>query len=48
MQLCHLKNKQFSPDILKLSTKYEDNPFTLNGYMVPRAFLFIFHAARVD
>ena len=39
-----LELKQFSPDILKFSTKHEDNPFTLNCYMVPRTFLFIFHA----
>ena len=39
-----LELKQFSPDILKFSTKHEDNPFTLNCFMVPRTFLFIFHA----
>ena len=44
LELCQLKIKQFSPEILKFSTKHEDNPFTLNCYMVPRAFLFIFHA----
>ena len=44
LELCQLKLKQFSPDILKFSTKHEDNPFTLNCYMVPRTFLFIFHA----
>ena len=42
--LCQLKIKQFSPDILKWSTKHEDNPFTLNCFMVPPTFLFIFHA----
>ena len=36
--------KQFPPGILKFSTKHEDNPFTLNCYMVPRTFLFIFYA----
>ena len=44
LELCQLKLKQFSPDILKFSTKHEDNPFTLNCYMVPCTFLFIFHA----
>ena len=44
LELCQLRIKQFSPDILKVSTKYEDNPFTLNCFMVPRTFLFMFHA----
>ena len=44
LELCQLKIKQFSPGILKFSTKHEDNPFTLNCFMVPRTFLFIFHA----
>ena len=44
LELCQLKIKQFSPDILKFSTKHEENPFTLNCFMVPRTFLFIFHA----
>ena len=44
LELCQLKLKQFSPDILKFSTKHEDNPFTLNCYMVPCTFLFIFYA----
>ena len=44
LELCLVKIKQFSPDILKFSTKHEDNPIALNCYMVPRTFLFIFHA----
>ena len=44
LELCQLKLKQFSPDILKFSTKHKDNPFTLNCSMVPRVLLFIFHA----
>ena len=44
LELCQLKIKQFSPGILKFSTKHEDNPFTLNCYMVPCTFLFILHA----
>ena len=44
LELCQLKIKQFSPGILKFSTKHKDNPFTLNCFMVPRTFLFIFHA----
>ena len=46
MELCQLKIKQLSPDILKFRTKREDNqdyPFTLNCSVVPRSFLFIFH-----
>ena len=47
MELCQLKIKQLSPDILKFRTKHEDNqdnPFTLNGFVVSRSFLFIFNA----
>ena len=44
LELCQLKIKQFSPEILKFSTKHEDNPFTLNCYMVLCTFLFILHA----
>ena len=44
LELCQFKIKQFSAGILKFSTKHEDNPFTLNCFMVPRTFLFIFHA----
>ena len=44
LEPCQLKITQFSPDTLKLSTKHKDNPFTLNCSMVPRTFLFIFHA----
>ena len=45
LELCQLKLKQFSPDILKFSTEHEDNPFTLNCFMVPHTFLLIFHAS---
>ena len=44
LELCPLKIEQFSPDIVKFSTKHEDNRFTLNCFMVRRTFLFIFHA----
>ena len=44
MELWQLKIKQLSPDILKFRTKHEDNPFTLNCSVVPRSFLFVFHA----
>ena len=44
LELCQLKIKQFSPGILKFKTKYEANPFTLNCSVVPRSFLFVFHA----
>ena len=44
LELWQLKIKQFSPDIHKFSKKHEHNPFTLNCFMVPRNFLFIFDA----
>ena len=44
LELCQLTNKQSLPDIFKFSTRHEDNPFTLSCCMVPRTFLFIFHA----
>ena len=47
LELCQLKIKQLSPDILKFRTKREDNqdnPFTLNCSVVPRNFLFVFLA----
>ena len=44
LELCQLKVKQLSPDILKSRTKYEDNPFTLNGSVLPRSFLFVSRA----
>ena len=40
LELCQLKIRQSSPEILKFNTKHEDNPFTLNYYVVPRTFLF--------
>ena len=44
LELPQVKIKQFSAGILKFSTKHEDNPFTLNCYMVPCTFSFIFDA----
>ena len=47
LELCHLKIKQFSPDIFKFRTKHEDNqdnPFTLNCFVVFCSVFFIFHA----
>ena len=44
LELYQLKTKQLSTEILKFSTKHEDNPFTLNCDMVPHTFLFISHA----
>ena len=44
MDLCQLKLKQLSSDILQFSTKHEDNPFTLNCFIVPRTCFFIFDA----
>ena len=44
LELCQLKIKQLSPDILKFRTKDEDNRFTFNCSVVYRSFLFVFHA----
>ena len=44
LELCQLKLKQLSPEILKFGEKHENNPFTLNCSVVPRCFLFVFHA----
>ena len=44
LELCQLKIKQLSPDILKFRTKHEDNLFTLICSVVSRSFLFIFYA----
>ena len=44
LELCQLKIKQLSPDILKFRAKLEDNPFTVNCSVFPRSFLFVFHA----
>ena len=44
LELCQLKIKQLSPDILKFRTKHKDKPFILNCSVVPRSFLFVFHA----
>ena len=44
LELCQLKIKQLSPDILKFRTKHENNPFILNCSMIPCSFLFVFHA----
>ena len=44
LELCQLKIKQFSLNILKFKTKHKDNPFTLNCFMVPHSFLFMFYA----
>ena len=43
LELCQLKIKQFSPEILKFSTRHEII-LLLYCYMVPCTFLFIFHA----
>ena len=44
LELCQLKIKQLSPDIVKFRTKHKDNPFTLNFSVVTLSFLFVFHA----
>ena len=44
LELCQLKIKQLSPDILKFRTKHEDNLFTFNCSVVSRSFLFVFYA----
>ena len=44
LELWQLKIRQFSSEIFKFITKHKNNPFTLNYFMVPRTFLFIFYA----
>ena len=44
LELCWLKIKQLSPDIVKFRTKHEDNPFTFNCSVFSHSFLFVFHA----
>ena len=48
LELCQLKIKQFSPGILKFSTKHEDNPFTKTVQWFPKHFCLYFTQARVD
>ena len=48
LELCQLKIKQLSPDIIKFRTKHEDNPFTLNCSVVPAVFCLYSMQARVD
>ena len=43
LELWQLKIEQFSPGILKCSTKHEDNPLTLNFSKVSRTFLYLFY-----
>ena len=48
LELCQLKIKQLSPDILKFRTRHEHNPF--NCSVVSRSFLFVifpFHMTYV-
>ena len=44
LELCHMKIKQLSPDILKFRTKHKDNLFTLICSVVSRIYFFIFHS----
>ena len=48
LELCQLKIKQLSPDILKFRTKREDNHCTLKCFVVPAAFCLYFTQAGVD
>ena len=48
LELCQLKIKQFSPDILKFRKKNEDNPFTLICSVITRSFLLCSMQACVD
>ena len=48
LEPCELKINQFSPPILKFSTKLKDNPFNLNCSMVPCTFCLYFMQARID
>ena len=44
LEICQLKGKQFSPDILRFCTKHKENLFALNCFMILRTILFTFHA----
>ena len=51
MELCQLKIKQLSPDILKFRRKHkdnQDNPFTLNCFVVFQSFLFMFSELKLQ
>ena len=51
MELCQLKIKQFSPDILEFGTKHKDNPFALNMetcFMVPHTTCLYFMQACIN
>ena len=48
MKLYQLKIKQFSPEIVKFSTKQEDNLFTLNCLWFLALFCLYFIQARGD
>ena len=45
LELCQLKIKQLSPDILKFRTKHEHNPF--NCSVVSRSFSFVIFPFRM-
>ena len=45
-ELCHLKRKRFSPDILRVTTKHQDNLFNLNCSTVPRS-SFVYISCRL-
>ena len=47
LELCQLKIKQVSPEILKFSTKHKDNSFTLKYSRVTRTFCLYFMQARL-
>ena len=48
LELCQLKIKQLSPDILKFRKKNKDNPFTLICSEISRSFLLCSMQACVD
>ena len=47
LEIWQWKIEQFSPGILKFSTKHKDNPLRLNIFKVFHAFLFTFHAGSL-
>ena len=48
LELWQLKIEQLSPDILKFSTKYKDNPFSLNFPSFIAHFYLYFMQTPVD
>ena len=47
LELCQLEIKQLSTEILKFSTKHEDNPFTLFKLLYGSLHVFVYTSCRL-